>query len=446
MIRRLNCDCSIPIRASLLESFRLCTVGGTKPADVKDPDSGDQQQEVTPWSVTAKGPKGIDYDRVLNVFKSESVDASLLQRFSDVVQILRDRNSVNSTAPSQAEGLHPFLRRGFAFSHRDLGSILDDAAAGKRFYLYTGRGPSADSMHIGHMIPFLLTKYLQDVFQCPLVIQITDDEKFLFRDLPAGPALDKMVMNNIKDIIAFGFDPKRTFIFRNTQYMGEMYPTVLEVQRCITLSAAKNTFGFEDSDNIGKVAFPAIQAAPSFCSSFRRVLPVKGNNLRCLIPCAIDQDPFFVLTRSISDRLKRPKPSLLHTKFLPALKGPTHKMSSSAEQNGVILLTDPQEIVLKKMKKAFSGGSGTLEELKVKGPDLDVDVAYQFLRIFAKDDAVVEAVTKDYQRGAMHSGMVKELAAKVLDEEILSGWRQRRKSVTDQDVEQFCAVRDILFS
>lgn len=52
-----------------------------------------------------------------------------------------------------------------------------------RVYLYTGRGPSATSMHLGHAIPFILTKYLQDTFALPLVIQITDDEKYLFRDI-----------------------------------------------------------------------------------------------------------------------------------------------------------------------------------------------------------------------------------------------------------------------
>lgn len=32
-------------------------------------------------------------------------------------------------------------------------------------------------MHLGHLIPFMFTKYLQDAFDCPLVIQMTDDEK-----------------------------------------------------------------------------------------------------------------------------------------------------------------------------------------------------------------------------------------------------------------------------
>lgn len=55
---------------------------------------------------------------------------------------------------------------------RDLGTILDAYEAGKPFYLYTGRGPSSDSLHFGHLIPFVFTKYLQDAFNVPLVIQV----------------------------------------------------------------------------------------------------------------------------------------------------------------------------------------------------------------------------------------------------------------------------------
>lgn len=44
--------------------------------------------------------------------------------------------------------------------------ILDLYEAGKKFYLYTGRGPSSDSLHLGHLIPFHFTKYLQVRSNC----------------------------------------------------------------------------------------------------------------------------------------------------------------------------------------------------------------------------------------------------------------------------------------
>ncbi|EPY28570.1 tryptophanyl-tRNA synthetase [Strigomonas culicis] len=347
--------------------------------------------------------------------------------------------------------IHHFFTRGVVFSHRDFVKSLDDVE--RHFepghytaYLYTGRGPSSGSMHIGHVIPFLLTKYLQDALGLPLVIQITDDEKFLFRDVPfEGQKAEEVISNNIKDIIAFGFNPRTTFIFRNTDYMGEMYKTILPLQRCMTGSSVKNTFGLTDSDNIGKFAFPATQAAPCFSSAFARVLNhSKERPMRCIIPCAIDQDPFFVLTRSAAPRMKRLPPALLHTKFLPALKGLTHKMSSSAEQNGVITLHDTDRQVQKKLRKAFSGGSGTLEEMRTSGANLDVDVAFQFLRFFCPDEALFAHVAQAYGTGGMNSGEVKDLAAETVIKYVMTEWRARREKVTDEDVEHFTSIRNIL--
>lgn len=61
-------------------------------------------------------------------------------------------------------------------------------------------------------------RYLQDVFDVPLVIELTDDEKFLWRDLGLEEA-NHLAHENAKDIIACGFDIKKTFIFSDMEYM-----------------------------------------------------------------------------------------------------------------------------------------------------------------------------------------------------------------------------------
>lgn len=43
------------------------------------------------------------------------------------------------------------------------------------------QGPSSESLHLGHLVPFMFTKWLQDTFNVPLVIQMTDDEKYLWK-------------------------------------------------------------------------------------------------------------------------------------------------------------------------------------------------------------------------------------------------------------------------
>ncbi|VDN04106.1 unnamed protein product, partial [Onchocerca ochengi] len=67
----------------------------------------------------------------------------------------------------------------------------------KPIFIYTGRGPSSGSLHLGHLIPFVFTKWLQDVFDVPLIIQITDDEKFLWKNHTLDE-IKRMANENIK--------------------------------------------------------------------------------------------------------------------------------------------------------------------------------------------------------------------------------------------------------
>lgn len=119
-----------------------------------------------------------------------------------------------------------------------------------------------------------------------------------------------------------------------------------------SLTQARAIFGFSDDSNIGQQAFPAIQAAPSFSSSFPRVLG--SHKLRCLIPCAIDQDPYFRMTRDVAVRLKEFKPALIHSKFIPSLTGLGTKMSASS-RNTCIYVTDTANMIKNKVGREKIG-------------------------------------------------------------------------------------------
>lgn len=79
-----------------------------------------------------------------------------------------------------------------------------------------------------------------------------------------------------------------------------------------------------------------------------------NTQVRCLIPCAIDQDPYFRMTRDVAPRLKLPKPALIHSKFFPALQGAKTKMSAS-DVNSAIFLTDTAKQI--KTKVSFTSTS-----------------------------------------------------------------------------------------
>lgn len=383
------------------------------------------EQLVTPWdvqgSVSADGKQlAIDYDKLIVQFGTRRVDAELLERFE----------KLTGRKP------HPLLRRGMFFSHREFDKILDRYEQGKPFFLYTGRGPSSDSMHLGHMIPFLFTKWLQDVFDVPLVVQLTDDEKFLFKhELKAEQTL-QFSRSNAKDIIAVGFDVKKTFIFSDFEYVGgPFYRNVVKISRQISYNQSKATFGFNDSDNIGKIHFCAVQAAPSFSNSFPHIFG-EVSNIPCLIPCAIDQDPYFRLTRDVAQKLKYPKPSLIHSRFFPALQGPQTKMSASDATSSIFMTDTPNQIKNKINKHGFSGGRETEEEHRKLGGDTDVDVAYQYLSFFLDDDEELAKIGEDYRTGRLLTGQLKARCIQML-QEFVKVFQERKAKITDEDVNAF---------
>jgi tryptophanyl-tRNA synthetase len=121
------------------------------------------KQTVDPWNVQGEVDddgkvKAIDYKKLVDEFGTKLIDEALLERFE----------RVTGSKP------HRFMRRQIVFSHRDMEAILDRYEKKEPFFIYTGRGPSSDSMHVGHAIPFELTKWLSDVLDAPLVIMMTD--------------------------------------------------------------------------------------------------------------------------------------------------------------------------------------------------------------------------------------------------------------------------------
>jgi tryptophanyl-tRNA synthetase len=141
------------------------------------------------------------------------------------------------------------MRRGLFFSHRDLDKILDSYERGDPFFLYTGRGPSSDSMHVGHTVPFEFTRWLQEVFDVPLVIMMTDDEKALFNNSLTFEDVLKLGRENMKDILSMGYDIKKTFIYSDIDYLSNGGKHFLlnswEFSKLVTFNQVRGAFGFD---------------------------------------------------------------------------------------------------------------------------------------------------------------------------------------------------------
>ncbi|KAF7458565.1 tryptophanyl-tRNA synthetase (TrpRS2) [Cryptosporidium felis] len=374
---------------------------------------------VNPWEVKADNAYGIDYNKLIDKFGCKLITKEMIDR----MERLTGKKS------------HHFFRRNIFLSHRDFEKILDVYEKGELFYLYTGRGPSSESLHVGHLVPFLFTKYLQETFKVPLVIQLTDDEKFIFKSNLTLEETHNFAIENMKDIIACGFDPELTFIFTNLDYIAELYPDILRIEKKISCSQIKSIFGFKDTCNVGKFAFPAVQAAPAFSSAFPSIFGGR-TDIHCLVPHAIDQDPYFRMVRDVAPRLGYLKPSSIHSIFLPSLQGSQTKMSASI-QNSSIFVNDSEETIRNKvMKYAFSGGQATEEEHRKLGANLDVDVSWQYLRFLMEDDERLTEIGEKYSSGKMLSGEIKT----ILVEELVKLTRRHQKNreaVTESMIAQF---------
>jgi tryptophanyl-tRNA synthetase len=335
---------------------------------------------VTPWEVRGK----VDYERLIREFGTQPLTEELLRRIS------------KHTGEVQLQ-----LRRRLFFSHRDLDVVLDLYEKGTKFVLYTGRGPSG-AVHIGHLIPWIFTKYLQDKFDTRLYFQVTDDEKFVVDDEANLSETTKLGYENTLDLIALGFEPENTFIIYDVQDIHLLYDIALEVAKRITYSTAKATFGFQDSTNLGWVFWPALQAVPCFIHK-----KLTGENVPALIPAAIDQDPYWRITRDIAPKLGYFKPAQIHNRFLPGL-GVGGKMSSSDPETA-ILTTDSPEVVKRKVWNAFTGGKGTVAEQRRLGADSGVCSVYQyFLFLFEDDDKKLAERERQCMTGEVLCGECKK--------------------------------------
>ncbi|AYV77905.1 MAG: putative Tryptophanyl-tRNA synthetase [Edafosvirus sp.] len=389
----------------------------------------DTNEIFNPWEVKGK----VDYKKLIEKFGTEEIDTQLIERIEKLTN----------------KPVHPWIKRGIFFSHRDLNKFLDAYEKGTPVFLYTGRGPSSESMHIGHMIPFMLTKYLQDVFNCPVVIQIADDEKYYFKGKHHTDfdKIYKLGMENAKDIIAFGFNKDKTFIFSNRDYKSvslEYEKLASEFKFNTTFNDLKSIFGLKDNSNVGMIEWPIYQSIAAFSKSYPHIF--KGKNAFCLTVCAIDQDPYFRLCRDVAPKMKLIKPCLIESTFISPLTGTNGKMSSSSSTESTIFLTDDDHIITKKIKRfAFSGGGGdgTLEEHKKYGGNMDTDIPCQYLKYFEFDDDKLNDIYKKFKAGEMTCNEIKKILIEKLIE-VIQNHQKNRSLITDDLLNDFYSKKEIV--
>jgi len=81
-----------------------------------------------------------------------------------------------------------------------------------------------------------------------------------------------------------------------------------------------------------------------------------------------------------------------------------------------------------------------LEDHKKYGANLEVDIAYQYLRFFLDDDKELEEIGEKYRKGEMMTSEIKKILIDVL-QKLVSEHQEKRAKVTEEMVREYMKVR-----
>jgi tryptophanyl-tRNA synthetase len=317
-------------------------------------------------------------------------------------------------------------RRDLVFGHRDFGSILDAIHNKKKFAVLTGANPSG-ALHLGNKLfldqALFFQKQGADVF-----IPISNDETYVFRKAKQLEDATKNAMDVIADIIAMGFDKKKTHIFVSTK-TAKVYELAIKLSAKTTFSTIKAIFGFTNDTNPGQIFYTVVQSAHILFPQ----LPEYDGPKHVVVPIGVDQDPYMRLVRDMAERTGFVKPSSTYHKFLPGLQG--GKMSGSKPET-CIYLTDSPDVARKKIMRAFSGGAASLEEHKKHGGNPDIDIACQYLKfMFEENDKKIEEIFAGYRNGSITTGEVKNILAEKVSKFLKD--HQKKKEKARKSIDKF---------
>lgn len=363
-------------------------------ADVDNTTADADEFTVTPYDVDGD----VDYAKLLERFGADPLTDEQIDRLPD----------------------HPAIRRGTFYAGRDVDRYLEAADSGGPHAIVTGRGPSGP-MHLGHVLPFYLAKRFQRETGATVYVPLSDDEKYLAKE-QSFESIGEHTRENLRDVLAVGFDPERTRIVVDTADADVIYPIAVRLAKHLTPATVEAVYG--EGDTVGLQFYPAVQ-------STHLLLPqLVAGRQPTLVPIAVDQDPHVRVCRDVAAKEALPveKPGALLGRFLPSLEGPG-KMSSSGDAASIALSDDPETVAETIRTHAYTGGRATLEAHRERGGDPSVDVPFQYLRFFfEEDDDELERIAREYRSGDLLSGELKEVATERITA-FLAAHQRRRQSL-----------------
>jgi len=314
------------------------------------------------------------------------------------------------------------FKTGLIASHRDFDKFLSALKKGEKCAIVSGVNASG-TLHIGHKGVFDTNLFFQKKYGIPVFIPISDDESYVSGKISNQEEALKNSKELARQLLAYGFDPKKTFIIIDQIYTN-IYNFAIKLSRKITLSEVKATYGYTNENNIGLQFYPSVQSAHILFPNIKGIKNV-------LVPIGPDEDAHLRICRDVAPKFGYNKPAVLHSKFLPGIDG--QKMSKS--KNNAIFLGDDEKTIRTKIAGAFSGGQKTAEEQRKLGGNPDVDVSFIYLKSMFLDEKQSQKLYNDYKKGKLLTSEIKKMFAdKVV--KFVKEFQANLKKVSPKDVDK----------
>ncbi|MFC1790278.1 tryptophan--tRNA ligase [Patescibacteria group bacterium] len=322
------------------------------------------------------------------------------------------------------------VRRRVIFAHLEFVPLLKNIACGKSFTIVSGLNPSS-SLHLGHKVLFDLLLFFQKI-GATIFIPLTNDESYLDGKVKSLKESRRLALEKIvPEIIAFGFDPKKTEIFIDSDYPA-IYNLAIGIAREITFQRVREIFGEEALDNAGKIFYrSAVQLAQILLPQMSEF----GGPKPILIPVGIDQHPYILLARDVARKKKLVPPVEVVFKFLPSLKDPAAKMSGSKPETAIYLDDAPGEI-RRKVGQAVTGSVSQLAVHQSLGAIPEACSVFSLLYFHCEDDEMVNQIGRDYRQGNLSATELKKIVADFVVK-MVGKHQQKKRLVTQKQINKF---------
>lgn len=243
----------------------------------------------------------------------------------------------------------------------------------------------------------------------------------------------KNVLDVVKDYIALGLDPKKNDIFVQSQltpYISELsiylarLVTIAELLRVPALKEKIKNGQNESSANALLAMYPIMMASDILLQQSQ------------FVPVGDDQVAHLEITRVLARKFNKKygnilaMPKVLSLGTPPRIKSLNgHGKMSKSDPSGAILLDDPIELSLSKVKRAqtaFAGeSSDTLDSLVLIGKFVANE----------QENQEIEAIMERHYKGENVMGELKQIIMLALSR-FLEEFQSKKRDLKDEDIEK----------